>query len=624
MQHALIQRINGLLANAYGENESDADYQDTFANEGIRKAEYIVDDLKYRESKGLVQLESLGYFCIGGADGSEVEYVLSETAISKAVMIEYSAEGVAAASKRASDLGQHGKEFVVLQGDATSLLDDALAVIEKWQASGAVDGLVCSAQGVLHELPSRSPGFDLPIFLGKVFRNPSWRACAFYSREPSLPEGWPQNVRIRIPGLPASQLVRFARYVCDRLSMQGSPQALGSDWVDLPSPRAIETLHQLIRDGSMRRIGYELEEQLTGFSPIAVKAHLQSLVDGMHVTVEHVTTSGFKAALRDYRVEYVGHHSESLPVPKTHSEIIGFMCTGPTQAAPAPTFRVERPHATKAEVQFKNPFGRKVSDGEIVEWLSLFEPDERPLVARLLEGFVYLSFERVRSMAVELHAILNAQLRDTMHRAWFVPMGGVARSGAYVAYVFRSVNQIPNERFVPHELLRSRMENGDPVVLLDDLLASGHQAAHEWSALRKSGKIPMNSPVYLATLVSCEAGRTFVEERTTLESVSALQLLRSQEPLSSDSTLFPEMVEREKVRRLLEKYGRVLSPRGPLGYAGSGLLLAFEHSTPDNSLPIFWAATNGWKPLLAKGSPPRMGTAPEVAQADEPVTRSDA
>ena len=92
-----------------------------------------------------------------------------------------------------------------------------------------------------------------------------------------------------------------------------------------------------------------------------------------------------------------------------------------------------------------------------------------------------------------------------------------------------------------------------------------------------------------------------------LETVCALRLTRSQEPLSSESSLFPGMAERDRVRILLEKYGRALAPRGPLGYGGTGLLLAFEHSTPDNSLPIFWANTNHWKPLLSKGSPPRMG-----------------
>lgn len=607
MQHDLNQRIDEILAAAYRETD-DTHYQESFANEGIRKAQYVVDDLRYRESRGLVQPERLGYLCIGGADGSEVGYVLSETAISKAVMIEISPEGAAAARNRASDLERNGKQFVVLQGDATGLLDDALDVADNWLASGAINGLICSAQGVLHELPSRSPDFDLPLFLGKLFRNPHWQACAFYSREPSLPVDWPQSVRIRIPGLPGNQLVRIARYVGDRLRMPGSPQALASGWVDLPSSLAVETLHKLIRGGSIRRVGYELEEQLTGFDAMAVKAHLQSVVDGMHVTVEHVITSGFRAALRDYRVEYLGHDSELLPVPKTHSEITGFMCTGSTLTAPVPAsaIRIGGSLTTRADLLFKNPFCGKVSDAEILVWLSQFEPEERPLVVRLLDGFVYLSFDRVRSMMVELFALLRSVLGEALDRAVFVPMGGVARSGAFVAYLFRSINQIPSDRFVSHHLIRDSATDGTPLILLDDLLASGHQASYELSSMREAGGFPANSAVYVATLVSCEAGKTFLEERTLVETVSALQLARSHEPLSSDSALFPSMAERNKVRRLLEKYGRALAPGGPLGYAGTGLLLAFEHSTPDNSLPIFWATTGNWKPLLKKGTPPRM------------------
>lgn len=606
MRYDLSRRVDELIANAYAEGDTDPDYQDSFSKEGLRKAQYVVDDLSYRESQGLVRPDRLAYFCVGGADGSEVEHVLSETAISKAVMIEISAEGAAAAVDRANALRKYGKDFVVLKGDATATLDDALLVAEAWCATGVVDGLVCSAQGVLHELPARSPGFDLPVFLGKVFRNPGWRVCAFYSREPSLPVEWPELVRVRVPGLPADGLARFARYVGDRLRMPGTPQALASGWVDLPSPLAVETLHKLIREGSIRRIGYELEEQLTGFDPIAVKEHLQSLVDGMHVTVDHVTTSGFKAALRDYGVEYVGHDSKALPVPKTHSEMIGFVCVGPPPEGPSAI--LDTPNARtsiQAVPPITNPFGRKVGDEEIAEWLSQFEPDERPLVARLLDGFVYISFDEVRSLAVKLYDALADRLGESLDRAWFVPMGGMAKSGAFVAYVFRSLNRIPDERFLPYGLVRERAGLNDPVVLLDDLLASGHQAVHEWLSLCEGERLGTSSRLLLATLVACEAGRTFVEERTTLESVSPLVLTRSKEPLSLDSELFPDLAERDRVRSLLEKYGRALAPRGPLGYAGSGLLLAFEHTTPDNSLPIFWAATDGWKPLLSKGSPAR-------------------
>ena len=605
MKHDLLERINGLIANAYIEDGVDADYQDSFANEGARKTAYVVDDLKYRESQGQIETNRLAYLCIGGADGSEVEHVLNETAISKAVMIEISADGSDAASKRAATLAQHNKDFVVLQGDATGLLDEAVSVAEGWCASGLVDGLVCSAQGVLHELPKRSDGFDLPIFLGKVFRNPNWRVCIFYSREPSLPVGWPEDVRIRIPELQAADLVRMARYVSDRLRMAGSPQALGSGWVDMPSMLAVETLHKLIRGGSIRRIGYELGEQLTSFDPMAVKNHLQSLVQGMHVSVEQVTTAGFKDALRDYKVDYVGHKSELLPVPRTHAEIIGYVCVDPPVPKLVEPLRHAKNPETVAPTAFRNPFGANITDSEIEAWLGQFEPDERPLIARLLDGFIYLNFNRTRSLAIELCDQLRLKLGDAFAKAWYLSMGGPAKSGGLVAYFYRTLNQISSDRFLSYMAVGEQVRAGDPVVMLDDLLASGHQALSEW---KRDGNLFHGHPTFLATLVSCETGRTFVEERSELESISALHLNRSDEPLASTSTLFPDMAERDRLRNILEKYGRALSPTNPLGYSGSGLLLAFEHSTPDNSLPIFWAATAEWKPLLAKGSPARMET----------------
>jgi hypothetical protein len=217
MQRDLSHRIDELIAQAYGEADTDTDYQGRFANEGLRKAEYVVDDLRYRESQGLVQPERLAYLCIGGADGSEAAYVLSETAISKAVMIEISAEGGAVASNRAADLKRHGKQFVVLQGDATGLLDDALDVVDKWRKSGAIDGLVCSAQGVLHELPARSPGFDLPVFLGKVFRNPDWQVRRVLFKGAVGSEGLAtecSDSHTRVAGEPARSL----RPLCQRPS----------------------------------------------------------------------------------------------------------------------------------------------------------------------------------------------------------------------------------------------------------------------------------------------------------------------------------------------------------------------------------------------------------------------
>lgn len=175
-----------------------------------------------------------------------------------------------------------------------------------------------------------------------------------------------------------------------------------------------------------------------------------------------------------------------------------------------------------------------------------------------------------------------------------------------MAYLYRSSNRIPCERFLSYDQVGSHVRAGDTLVMLDDLLASGHQALFEWELIRKASGLPQDRHMLIATIVSCEAGRTFIEERTELETLSALHLDRTNEPLAWNSALFPDVAERDRLRKIIEKYGSVLAPKAPLGYSGSGLLVAFEHSTPDNSLPIFWAKTSGWRPLLIKGSPARI------------------
>lgn len=606
MKRDLNRFVEQLLSAAYEKTSCDEEYQTTFADEGSRKAQYIVDDLRRRELIAQLETSDLGYLSIGGADGSEVKHVLMTTDISKAVMIEFSDEAVKLVTPTIAELSTHNKSLEVLHGDATRRLDDALAVVERWCQDGEISGLVCSAQGVLHELPSRSPGFDIATFLGKVFRSPLWVTGNFYAREPCAPVEWPDVVRIRVPDLDSQLLVRLGEYVRDRLRMTGTPELLASNWVRFPAPLAVETLHKLIREGSVRRIGYELGEQLTSFDPMVVKRHLQSYIPSMEVEVEYVTTLGFKDALREYRVEYVSHDSDCLPVPKTHSEIIGFFgrTKGRVKTIRIPT--TVKPEEEAGEVRAHNPFGGDVSDDHILKWLGQFAPDERSLIARLLNGFLYVNLERLRKLTKDLHSEVINRLGAIESDLWFVPLGNVAKSGGLISYFYRVENQLPANRFVDYLSLQNPELAGRTIVLLDDILASGHQAAEEWGRLGKQVKLPNGCRVLLATLVRSERGSRYVDERTPLEPCSAITLAAAEEPLDPNSRLFPKAEERIRLREIIQKYGERLAPGNPFGYGGSGLLVAFAHSTPDNTLPIFWSDNNGWFPLLRSGGSSRI------------------
>ena len=110
MTHDLSDKIQELIRVAYLEETAGAEYQDSFADEGPRKAQYVIDDLRYRQATNQISLNRLGYLCIGGADGSEVEHVLMQTEISKAVMVEISADAVRRAATRESRLSAGNKQ----------------------------------------------------------------------------------------------------------------------------------------------------------------------------------------------------------------------------------------------------------------------------------------------------------------------------------------------------------------------------------------------------------------------------------------------------------------------------------------------------------------------------------
>lgn len=601
-----------LFKNAYGKVRGEEEYHQSFADEGVRKAQYIVDDLVEREYAGQLVTSELGYLSIGGSDGSELFHVMTSTNLSRGVLLEIGDDAVARAAATQSDLAARGKELEIIHGDAVARLDDALTVLEDWRDEGVVSGLVCSAQAVLHELPTRSQGFSLPTFLGRLYRDPAWKACLFYSREPSVPAGWPEQVRIRTPYLPNEQLVRAALFVRDRLGMSGEPLALASNWVSLPAPLAVETLQKLCRGSSLRRIEYELGEQLTGFDALEAKQHLESLVEGMKVTVDQITTLGFKKALRSFEVEYVGSQSECLPIPRTHAEIRGVLYRDaePLQRKSRVFDRegTEAVTSPPGPESFNNPFQGTIGEEEISRWLQQFEPDERSLIARLVGGFTYVSSRRLQDLVRELKELIDERLGPSGADAVFVPMGGPGKSGGFISYVFRVQNRIEAEQFMDLPSLAEQHALPGPIVLLDDLVATGHQAAAEWSRFSEGIPGPPDRRVLLATIVSHEAGRRFVEERSEIEVCSTLELTVRDEPLSPTSSLFEVEAERNQLRRILSKYGQRLAEKHPFGYGGSGLLLAFEHSTPDNTFPIFWSSRAGWQPLLLRSGSGRMFT----------------
>ena len=315
-----LLRYNSAEATSF---DFDEEYQNVFANEGDRKTQYIINDLSKQVEKQSIDLGDFAYLCIGGADGSESESILQNTPIRHSILIEFSDLASDNAKKRIDRLKEKGKKLYVLTGDAGQKLDIAISKLEELKETENIQGLILSTQAVLHELPRRSPGFNLPLFLGKCFSVYDFNA--FYAREPIAPENWPDLVELLIPGIEGKRLAAFSSLINEKLSIsEKKPIAVGKNHVSMDNKLALEVLHKLLRSNSIQAFKHELEEQLTWIDPYMIKKIIEKDLGIGSARVEAFITEGFEDAWNRYNVKVRTPEGDNLSIPNTHARIKAF------------------------------------------------------------------------------------------------------------------------------------------------------------------------------------------------------------------------------------------------------------------------------------------------------------
>ncbi|MBF0583456.1 MAG: toll/interleukin-1 receptor domain-containing protein [Magnetococcales bacterium] len=320
---AFIQAVYAPASKSPG--ASDEEYQKIYAEEGERKSRYIVDFLRKKQEKGVLDLKFCRFLSIGGADGSEAESVLRQTEIPEGALIEISTYAANLARQRAVRLkAETGKILHVKEGDAAQSLEEVIG----WLKPAGHLCLVTSIQAVLHELQTRSPlfktsGYDFSIFFGKLFS--PFQNNIFFAREPVKPEQWPERVKIHIPGLSGDRLQRLAQIVHDRMRFAcADPEQNPDDYVLMDATLAVETLHKFLRSKDPQEFKYELGEQLTRLDTVTLKALIgSSLNDPRAVVTESFTTEGFAEQFLEFQVQAKKiKKSTELGIPVTHARFV--------------------------------------------------------------------------------------------------------------------------------------------------------------------------------------------------------------------------------------------------------------------------------------------------------------
>ncbi|MBY3580487.1 hypothetical protein HJA77_04815 [Rhizobium bangladeshense] len=285
----------------------------------------------------------------------------------------------------------------------------------------------------------------------------------------------------------------------------------------------------------------------------------------------------------------------------------------------------------------------KVLEPDVRQWLNQFEEasniedDEQLQALFLLTHFIYFGQREIRELLKALYRdlfktpvihqirrmnggtkeaiILHTEFLKHLSQTKFLGVGNPSESGVHLLYYFRQENLLASSQFINTHEIFSRdatastvsLKIRDPAiknyVFIDDICGSGTQAAqYSKDIVEPLRALKPDVRIDYLVLFATRTGLEFIRSLNRYDRVAAVyELDESFKSLDPSSRIFHASSEfdRLKVRATCERYGKKLCPGHPLGYKDGQLLIGFNHNTPDNTLPIFWA-DDPWRPMFKR------------------------
>lgn len=267
-------------------------------------------------------------------------------------------------------------------------------------------------------------------------------------------------------------------------------------------------------------------------------------------------------------------------------------------------------------------------------WLSNFLPEEKEYAIALLGQFIYYSHTLTNQLfQATLHGLSRMICKNnTNYRSakitWTSFLNNLiltrvtgedpndTDSGFQYVRMARDLVGISQKQIMdPESALEALISNPRrPIVFVDDFLGSGSQFNKTWKRLGTTpsqtkktsfAEFFSNNPdsqVYYCVPISTAIGISNVKRTAPQVKVESSHIFtESHSAISSKSKLWPTDLRLKAIDFIYQASQRAgISKVNAGGFENLGLTVAFEHGIPDASLPIFYAETNGWKPLKRK------------------------
>lgn len=198
------------------------------------------------------------------------------------------------------------------------------------------------------------------------------------------------------------------------------------------------------------------------------------------------------------------------------------------------------------------------------------------------------------------------------------PIGDFGKSGSTMLYY---VTHTPYFKETNFKILKNisdlkvkNINNYLHLILLDDFSGSGDTVVKYINTFVRPQLLEndiKHLKIYFLCVAFMKKAKTVIKEQLSEYSFDFIGTEKNAafSNLGSPFGYRPKML---KARELCYKYGYNLYPhikwdknhnietRYPLGYGNSQSLIVFEHSVPNNTIPIIWSNQNSWKPLYPR------------------------
>jgi hypothetical protein len=145
------------------------------------------------------------------------------------------------------------------------------------------------------------------------------------------------------------------------------------------------------------------------------------------------------------------------------------------------------------------------------------------------------------------------------------------------------------------------------IIFVDDFLGSGHQFEKFYNQWKFGAQETSDIRYFYAPVVAHQQGLDYMSEKLPSVSTVCVETLGEVHGFFYEKT-WEKICKGEVTAAEAKKWYIDFSTKhniqpkniGPFGYGDLELAFGFNHSTPNNTLPILWYVSDKWQPLLER------------------------